>query len=1441
MPRVKGKETRRRRWLRWVLVALAVLVAAWWIVTSSPLTKRLILPRLAAASGMDVRADRVWIDTAGNIVLRDAEFFIPGQSGPSARLARVARATASVSWTDALAGGQPVRSLELIDPVVTLSQTTDGTLNIAPLLARITATSTPQPVPQPAPQPPPQPSTLAALQLPEITLINAAVELAEHTATTTTVLKRLPLDGRLTPTATPGVYTLALREASTRTTPLRIDGTIDHADAEITLTNLSLDDWPDSSLPTAVRAVAADLAPAGTVPSARVSYTQANGFTAELTLKDVALNLPLQPDPTFITSTGPVVGPPTRLIRMRDVQGKIALNRPNPDSAAPTPRITANLSGLVEDLPYRVDLDYQGLTLDAPFTLAFAADKFQLERNPALLPYAPPKVREFLTMFSSPTALLTAAATITRPPPAAPDIPADIAVQGVVDLESGVAAYENFPYQFSNISARFLFDENSFRIENMRGSTADGATLAATAHVAPLDDSAEVRVKVQCTNVPIDATLERAFGPARAGFIQTLFSTSAYQDLLDRSLVKRPGSAAADAPTFELGGRARVDIDIYTPPGTDAPWTVNVDVEIPSAGLVPAPFPYPINATDVRVEVRNENGRLVAGRFEGIDGGTATVDATFTVPKLADPDGRSNPVVNIRATNLPASPRTIHAIPDSSNPSRLKDILRYLAIDAKLSGEVRVANRPATGEPGVDARLDFTNATVSPEGFGRAPRAMATAATGSITATESTVDLTLTALLRGPAAQTVEELPATQGPQRSPISLTLRYAKIDARPTLALRGTIPALDLAIPLESIVWPFSTKAADQIANLALEHTPRGSVALDLTLDQIENPIVTTTITPKDTVTFNAKGQPVRLDFPAAPGSIRLRAADTTTLSFNDLRADLAPAGSLRITGDYALDPTPPTTAAAPLVIALNQMPIESPLVTKALAAGLSASALERLQSLQPRGLFDADFTITPPQTLTGSIKPKSLALTLPTDAGPQPLAFNTITGSIDIEPGGGVLRRLTAQAPQWSITLDGSWSLPATPNDPFTITGNASARADAYTQDLAAALPADVRNALSTIGFKVQGPIELADATVEFTQGPGPAQGSTSIDGTLRLARASLDAGLAITDLDTVAALQVRAPRDGPPTVSMPIRATALRAGGITITDAAALLSVNDTLVTVEDIRAACHGGRLAGHAAVFPDESTDRQPNTPTPRRYTADLRLAGARFKPLLDELNPPTKAPPADLPSAAPITATAQDLTRGIADAGVFLTGIVADPASRRGRGEITVARRGSRILDLPLALRLIEVSNLQLPLGSSLDFARAKFYLDGPTVAFDELTATSSSVTLSGYGTLNIPTQALDLRFNSTSARPIPVVNWLLEGVRNELVTTEVKGTLDNPTFGIIQLPTARRAITRTVGLPISDQSKLLADIQRRAESLRSEDARARWRIPAAQATEP
>jgi len=181
-----------------------------------------------------------------------------------------------------------------------------------------------------------------------------------------------------------------------------------------------------------------------------------------------------------------------------------------------------------------------------------------------------------------------------------------------------------------------------------------------------------------------------------------------------------------------------------------------------------------------------------------------------------------------------------------------------------------------------------------------------------------------------------------------------------------------------------------------------------------------------------------------------------------------------------------------------------------------------------------------------------------------------------------------------------------------------------------------------------------------------------------------------------------------------------------------------------------ITADCHRGRMTGQARMRTEgagvstgeKSTggqaasgtvaggtgDEHGLSKTPSRgtrtYEAELSMAGVQFGPLLSDFAQWSKETAPDAPKAAeqletPVKAGALD--RGSLDARVSLSGVVGDESSRLGRGEARVG--GGQVVNFPLVMRLIRVSNLQLPINDRVEVARASFYMAGDTVTFEDV----------------------------------------------------------------------------------------------------------------------
>lgn len=1416
---------RRYRWLiRIGFIIPITLILLLLVVARSPFTRSLVLRELRTTLNLDVQADAAYVSTDGVLVIDRARFRIPNVPGPAGQFLSIARVEADIDWWSVLKGEPVVRQVTMTEPVVIVSQSTqDRTLNVERL---------------------PAPSAGGAggtgFTFPEIKLSHAAIELGEHTGAAYTPLRRVNMDGLLQPSsAEPGAFAFKLHEYSHR--PRRpggpkepgfiVTGSRSQGRITVSVENFTLDDWPASSVPSPVRTTFQKLDLRGDVPRAIFAWAPDTGITAQLVMSGVGMNLaPLAPDDYFAAVAEGAPGPFPEFVRMRGVEGSITFAR---DS------IFANVKGSLEDLPYSVKLRYDGLTLESPFTVELVSEDFRVDKNPGLLPYAPPKVREWLRLFTSPTAIVTTDVAVWRGAPVNGQ-PAEIGVRGTLSLKEGTAAYFRFPYEFREMVGRFEFDNDQVKIVSVRGKSPSGAELEATGIVAPLDDTAEVRVNVKVRNAPIDKAMEEAFGPERKKVLTSLFSQERYESLVAAGLIQSPAqalqaseqlqertralatappdqAAAIQAqitdlqrritiPSFEFRGLADVDIAVLSPRGRNTEYQTDIDIRIARAGMVPEKFALPIVATGVVVKLDDDEGKLIKGEFAALGGGTADVAASFAIPARNEP--AANPEIAITVRDLPLSPLIIHALPGSDSESKVKQILRDLNLAGNGNGTVAIGSRKDRPDLplGFDADFTIAGARLGPSG------PPGTVSVGEVSATIKVSEDDLDVRIKGTPVVAGAPLPDT--PITASVSAQFSGDTHD-RTTYTARGAWPSLDLTTIVEPLVRVFSTGAAAQIEKLRTEYTPLGTANIDLTVDGSKEPVESTTVlTPTDDLSIALFGD--RLTVHGPLGSVTVHSGTSSFIRADALEgvASFAetPAGRLTLSGVYAPDQV--------LTAAFTASPAESSLVRATLDRKLSPESVAVVTDLSPRGIFDADVefrttgtdaesgAFTAPRLVT-LLRPRALTLTI----GGTEVVFPTMTGEVRIDDRSGVIRELRAQAAKWWTSINGAWETEE--DGAFMLRTQLSGAADSLTPDLRAALPAQLRAVLDEIALKVGGPLSLADSSLELYRPAEDARDWTRFSGDFTFEDASLEAGASIADLRGRLNAQFRREAGSAfPEYTLDIDADGFRVGGVQLGRGHATLVNGDepSELHLSEASGECYGGRYAATAHVFVAKSGKR--------RYEADTRLAGVRFNPLLADLSTALQRAAAPDPTDAELALLRQtqreDRSRGLMDAEVSLEGEVGIADSRRGRGTLRI--HGGRVINFPFMTRLIELSDQALPTNAPLDFARGSLYIDGGLITFDDLSILSKNVEILGYGTMTWPEQIVDLRFSSRSARPIPVISELIRGIRDELVVTTVKGKLGEQEVGLQQFPGPRRMIGRAVGATPSDQSRRMDGLEDR-----------------------
>ncbi|MDX2117748.1 MAG: hypothetical protein SFY96_06150, partial [Planctomycetota bacterium] len=1051
---------------------------------------------------------------------------------------------------------------------------------------------------------------------------------------------------------------------------------------------------------------------------------------------------------------------------------------------------------------------------------------FVLGKHPQLFRFAKPIVAARLNLFSEPTGTVDAEVTIARGEPtnrtAAP-----VSVVGVMRFRDTRAAFKRFPYEFRDMRGTVRFTDDEVILEDIRGVAPSGATIHATGRIAPLTADAGVDLTIQSSGIPIDDTLIAAMGPVRRRVIDRLVDRDKFAQLNQLELINAPGR-----PSFQLGGKGDVDIRIIRKPGPERIWNETIAVTLPHVGLLPQAFGVPVFAEGVKVVVQDDAMSVSGGRYILPSGGTADVVAKADFGSWSDPNAKFEPDIRISVADATIDPLVINALPGprADGSDELRRVLRDLRLGGVLDAQVHLAvpGREAfpdgTHPPKASwqtpddtafaALLTIKNAAAAPEGVG----ASLAGITGEVRASDARVELNLLSELATPGVPNA-------GTSLLQGRIDLHRAAPDALTTTTgdLKITATALDTAAPIEGLVSIITPRAGAQLRQLRSEYAPVGRVDLLTTVSgSFEDGVkVGVDLRGANNLQFNtptwlapglAKEKLPRVTLGPIRGIARtvITPDGTQSNQFDNfegiLACDNAPAGELRLSGDD---------------LALNvrwiDAPFQSPLV-RALASGRLGYAVESaINERNPRGVFGLELALKRPDlnstwNVTGTFLPTSLAF----DAGGREVKFDRIEGLVEFDSVSGSFQNMIFAAPQWSATATGTWYVPGDGSAAIKVEAGISGKA--ITPDLRALLPQNVESTLDELKLDVTREFNLPQLYVEASWERPDAKERASKDAALRspaqvLVTGAIDVkgmkaevGVPVVDADGLLDFRIqRAGSRSPMAYQFQAVFDSARAANVRMTDARLRIEsgthADETFVPL--LSANCHGGRVVGEFEIRPTGPGQ-------PRRYNARLQMSGVRLNPMIDDITEALAQAAGKEPPARP--AGRDD--SAIVDAGLTLGGMVGDDTSRRGRGFANVG--GGEVLSLPVLLPLIQVSNLQIPTGQMLNLAQSSFYLQGPTVFLEEVSVFSDSVEILGFGTLSWPDLKLDLLFNSRSMGRVPVVSWFLEGLRNELVTTNVGGTLGEPKVSVSQFRETRAFLGRVFGAQPSAQERIMQRLE-------------------------
>lgn len=488
-------------------------------------------------------------------------------------------------------------------------------------------------------------------------------------------------------------------------------------------------------------------------------------------------------------------------------------------------------------------------------------------------------------------------------------------------------------------------------------------------------------------------------------------------------------------------------------------------------------------------------------------------------------------------------------------------------------------------------------------------------------------------------------------------------------------------------------------------------------------------------------------------------------------------------------------------------LKDLVLDAPLYALLPTAGQRA-----WDEVQPEGTIDVavtysgDTRLTPsdsPPLLDLTIQPKQLAATVKA----VPYRLEDVQGTVQYSNGKVTLTDVTARHAKAKVSVSGTGVTSGETVDRKTIWDLRLAGQDVPVDNtLRKALPpalADLTTALKFDGavsfdfskLLVVLPAPAGQTTTPTTLGSGavvssalvdarsaataeagsqpaigrstkkPMTGSAADESTadvdfgvvLKTARSSMDVGVELSDIDATISLDgtVRAGRLADLTGKFD--ANSLQIAGRQAEDfrATLLKSAGADAMRIADMRGKLAGGEIAGEVALaFPRVG---------PSRYGLNLILRDADVKTIAADVS--------------------EREVKGRLNASLALEGDWSNPASRRGRGDVSVS--GKEMYRIPLVLGLLQITNLALPITSPFSEAGVDYSVDGPRVTAEQITLRSKDMLMQGSGTIDFDTKKVRMSFTTDNPNwpKLPIVSDFVTVAKHELLKINVRGTLEEP----------------------------------------------------------
>jgi hypothetical protein len=914
---------------------------------------------------------------------------------------------------------------------------------------------------------------------------------------------------------------------------------------------------------------------------------------------------------------------------------------------------------------------------------------------------------------------------------------ARIEVTAALTLHAGTIESPEVPYRLRDVSGRVALRDGRIEIRGLSGRGAGRTALAVDGDLDIEGDDPGYSFRMRGTDVLLDRALVGAFQGAPSRIFGALLDDEAWTSL-------RKAGVLDDAS--QPGGNLDLELEVRHARGGGERVEVTGRIDLKGVRMVLDAFPYPMVATgrlavlDERVDFLDDGVTLLTH-----GGGRGALRGHLELPRVNDRRlVRSYLEFSVEGERV--NPALLAAIPPSFEDPRtrpqgwpgatlapISSILRELGLDGRLSATGTVRTRPDESDA-VTVNAKVSEGAIRPT----ARLAAVLRENGLSWPGRTTLDDVRGTIIADSERVQVLGATATHGtgivraqggfdPEDGDGTLSIEVERFPLERDLVLVADGPATESALQAWDALSPTGTIDAE----VAWMRDARGQ-------DTYAH-VRPTALTLAGTVAL----EPVCGDLFYRNGVLSIDSVD--------LRGADADDTPLRIEAHGTINGPSPAFEAS-----VETMAIQSPLVSSVARAFGASVAEEAIRELRMTGALDARVALpgTGGAPWEVSIEPSWVR----GERDEHAFEVRRDAGRLVAGPAGLRVDGFAASIDRGTVRIDGALS----PTSSSALAGELTVDAlvSGYSDALRALVPPNARRALESVDFAASGPV--------FTRGmrtlvdiPRSGPDRVSLVGDLGIADASLRAGVDLDRIDGSLAFDLTAIAGEPVgTIGMQLdqlRAMGRRATGI----AGSFIFASDAgLVRLEDLTASLYGGRVTGRAAFDPVGG------------WEAHVTCANVGFGRFVD----------ADGGTGA-ADAEGEGLLRGRID----IRGEALSSGTRRGSGRVAV--QDARMMEFPLGLSVLQLTQLMLPLNAAMERASARFDIDDTRILVRELDLSCGTLRLEGSGEVRTGDGALALRMRNRGT--VPLLSDLYGVVTDQVFAIDVGGTLSDPRPRLAPIP--------------------------------------------------